>query len=344
MGDVVLIRPGALGDTILTLPLVRTIQSQHPHAKVTFLGTGAYGSLVSREVEFHPVDGVEWLWLFGSEGSAGYSDLNRWEEAYVVLARPDTVIFNLRRAGLDRIRHTTSVPYPGRHLVETLHEGLGLPVPSRIPALAHEPLDRPRKQPLPAVATMREGAITASGESPKCRESSNIPGLAEVPPRGASLHEEACPGRRARDLIWMHPGSGGARKCLPLAEMVRLGLALKKATGGELAVTLGEADSFLKKDPAWHLLERAADLVLESRSLVDLVMELGWSRAYVGHDSGVSHLAAALGIPSLIFYRATDPACWSPWVPAQQVVTVDLRAGGSSIDAAALVGDLLFLR
>ncbi len=331
-GGVLVIRPGALGDTILTLPLLRTIRARHPDAKVIFLATGAYKSLVPREIEFHPIDGMEWLWLFGAERDARSADVSRWEGAYVVLAKPDTMVSHLRRGGLNRIHHTTSIPSPGRHLVETIHEGLGLPIPPRAAALLRETGTPRQKQSWPSATTRHESALSTSQEPSEGSEPTDIPGLFEVPPR-----------RPPCELLWIHPGSGGARKCLPLAEMARLCLVLREAAGWDLVITLGEADSFVKLDPAWKILARTAARVLESQPLDKLATELGRSSAYVGNDSGISHLAAAFGIPSLIFYAATDPVCWSPWVPDRQLITVDLRGREPSINARGLTDGLLSL-
>jgi heptosyltransferase-2 len=33
---------------------------------------------------------------------------------------------------------------------------------------------------------------------------------------------------------------------------------------------------------------------------------------FLGHDSGISHLAAAVGTPSLLLFGPTDPAIWAP--------------------------------
>ena len=40
---------------------------------------------------------------------------------------------------------------------------------------------------------------------------------------------------------------------------------------------------------------------------------LGHARAYVGPDTAVTHMAAALGIPVVALYGPTDPVKWGPW-------------------------------
>jgi ADP-heptose:LPS heptosyltransferase len=42
---------------------------------------------------------------------------------------------------------------------------------------------------------------------------------------------------------------------------------------------------------------------------------------FVGNDSGPAHMAAALGVPSVVIFGASDPAIWGPWRTASEVVT-----------------------
>jgi ADP-heptose:LPS heptosyltransferase len=41
---------------------------------------------------------------------------------------------------------------------------------------------------------------------------------------------------------------------------------------------------------------------------------------YVGNDSGPAHMAAALGVPSVVVFGASDPAIWGPWRSVSEVV------------------------
>ena len=46
--------------------------------------------------------------------------------------------------------------------------------------------------------------------------------------------------------------------------------------------------------------------------LFELGKLLSQARIYVGNDSGVTHLAAAVGTPVMAFFRTTDPRVWAP--------------------------------
>jgi heptosyltransferase-2 len=58
-------------------------------------------------------------------------------------------------------------------------------------------------------------------------------------------------------------------------------------------------------------------------SLVQAAAWLRGARAALGHDSGLSHLAAACGTPTLALYGATDPGGSTPWGPRTLALRLD---------------------
>jgi heptosyltransferase-3 len=46
--------------------------------------------------------------------------------------------------------------------------------------------------------------------------------------------------------------------------------------------------------------------------LYELACWLSRARVYIGNDSGISHLAAAVGTPTIVLFGPTDPAVWAP--------------------------------
>ncbi|MCC7499108.1 MAG: glycosyltransferase family 9 protein [Bryobacterales bacterium] len=55
-------------------------------------------------------------------------------------------------------------------------------------------------------------------------------------------------------------------------------------------------------------------------SLKELAEWIGGARLYIGNDSGISHLAAAVGTPTIVLFGPADPAVWAPRGPWVQVV------------------------
>jgi len=60
--------------------------------------------------------------------------------------------------------------------------------------------------------------------------------------------------------------------------------------------------------------------------LWELACWIARARMYVGNDSGITHLAAAVGTPTLAIFRASDPAVWAPRGAHVRVVTVKIEA------------------
>ena len=269
---ILIVRPGALGDTILAIPIIHTIQRIYPNAHITFLGTRRYRDVLPGAIEFHDFDAPAWLWLFDPEAGQLRHSAPAFDLAYVILAKPDDVTRNLLRSGTRMVKQASSKPLPGTPLVPYLHKSLGLPEPSREPVLGHVPR------------------------------------------------------RNREDAIWIHPGSGGPAKCIPLATMTALAAEIKALTGYGAVVTMSKEDAFLFASPGWDaLVGNPTTVVLTDLPLRDLCEKMGSVRLFVGNDSGISHLAAALRIPAIVFFVRTDPAIWAPWTESHLLHLVDLR-------------------
>jgi ADP-heptose:LPS heptosyltransferase len=59
--------------------------------------------------------------------------------------------------------------------------------------------------------------------------------------------------------------------------------------------------------------------------------------AYVGNDSGVTHLAAASGAPTIALFGPTDPRVWAPLGPRVEVIRGATMEGIAAGEVAAAV-------
>ena len=99
----------------------------------------------------------------------------------------------------------------------------------------------------------------------------------------------------ASNRVIIHPGSGSPAKCWPnFSELIE---SLPNA-----AVLLGPCETGFKTTA-----ER-----LEALSLAQVAEELRLARFFVGNDSGITHLAAYLGCPTVALFGPTDPRIWGP--------------------------------
>ena len=122
------------------------------------------------------------------------------------------------------------------------------------------------------------------------------------------------------DRIAIHPGSGSPGKNWPQANWRALIATLPLP----VLMILGEAEA-----AGWNPTSLPTSVITAiCQPLETLVTHFASCRLFLGHDSGISHLAAACGVPSLLLFGPTDPAMWAPPTPRVRV----LRRG-ATLDA-----------
>ncbi len=131
--------------------------------------------------------------------------------------------------------------------------------------------------------------------------------------------------RRDRPLLVIHPGAGGEWKRAPaprLAEAIRSAIEDRAV---ELLIHQGPADRQAADELAAVL--GLAALRLVEPELPLLAGVLAEAAAYVGSDSGVSHLAAAVGAPAVILFPTATRAQWKPWNGSAVAIEADSGMG-----------------
>jgi heptosyltransferase III len=110
---------------------------------------------------------------------------------------------------------------------------------------------------------------------------------------------------QARDSIILHPFSGSARKNWPLCLFRQVAAQLPSA----VEWTAGPED----------------DLPDATRfdNLAELADWITGARLYIGNDSGITHLAAATGIPTLALFGPASMDTWTPRGPNVHIVRAD---------------------
>jgi ADP-heptose:LPS heptosyltransferase len=110
----------------------------------------------------------------------------------------------------------------------------------------------------------------------------------------------------AGDFVVIHPFSGSARKNWPLERYrelaQRLAMPVRWCAGPE-----EQLDNAVRID-----------------NLFELACWLATARVYIGNDSGITHLAAAVDIPVVAIFGPTDPAVWAPRGDRVRVVSGNL--------------------
>ena len=281
---ILLLRGGALGDFLVTLPALGLLRAKWPGARIELAGNapaGELGVLGGCLDAVHSQHEARWAALFG--GGALPGDFAGW------LAEFDLVVSYWPDPDGRLTRHFPLRPGQ-RFLSASAQPGLA-------PAARH------------FCAPLRELGLVADDFQSRLR----------LPP-SPDLGLGTCDLGRATAI---HPGSGSPRKDWPLDRWAALCAQLP----GPLLIVGGEADS-----AGVAALARFGRTALD-RPLSELAVALSRCRLFLGHDSGVSHLAAAVGTPCVLLFGPTDPAMWAPPGGHVRVIRRGNPLGAISVDA-----------
>jgi ADP-heptose:LPS heptosyltransferase len=111
--------------------------------------------------------------------------------------------------------------------------------------------------------------------------------------------------------VVIHPGSGSAAKCWPIDNFAALIETLETQLSVRTVIVTGYADTAIGASLR-ALIHTAKPLVAENWPLLPTASLIGQAAVFVGHDSGLTHLAAALGRPTVAIFGPTDSEVWGP--------------------------------
>jgi ADP-heptose:LPS heptosyltransferase len=120
----------------------------------------------------------------------------------------------------------------------------------------------------------------------------------------------------------LHIGAGGESKRWPLDRWLALASSLSQP-GVHVELIAGEVEQERVSARDRQAFLSAGGRFIES--LNDLATAIERARLFIAGDTGPTHLAAALRIPTLALFGPTDPALWAPQGPACEVIAPDTR-------------------
>ena len=283
-GRILVIRGGAIGDFILTLPAIAALRRQFPQAHLEVLGyphiaqLAMVGGLADRvrSIEAGPLAG-----FFARGGRLAEDLADYFSEFDLILSYlydPDDV-FRTNVALCTGAQFIT-----GRHRPD---EAAGLHA------------TKVYLQPLERLSIF---------------DADHVPRLA-LTPRPRSLN----PQPSTLNPLALHPGSGSDRKNWPEPKWAELLRHLTDSSDSDLLLVGGEVEGERLRRLAAPL-PPARSQVAQSLPLAELAHRLAACRAFIGHDSGISHLAAAVGLPCLVLWGDTAEEIWRP--PGERVLVL----------------------
>ena len=132
------------------------------------------------------------------------------------------------------------------------------------------------------------------------------------------------PGSRGATLI--HPGAASGARRWPAQRFAAVARAEREA-GRDVAITGGQSEAGLAFDVAARAGLDERQVLAGRTDLADLARAVAAAGRVVCGDTGVAHLATALGTPSVVLFGPVSPAEWGP--PAERTRHRALWAGGS---------------
>ena len=268
-GSILVIRGGAIGDFILTLPVLAALRESLPLARVEILAYPRVAPLAvaaglaaeARSIDARPLAG-----FFAARGPLDEEIQAYFANFAVIISYlydPDGIF----QANIERCSRAQFIAGP------------------------HRPDER--------------AALHASDVFLKPLERLAIFG-ADPSPRLALNFQPS-----TLNSLALHPGSGSESKNWFESNWSQLLRALVQETTAPLLLIGGEAEGERLRRLTRELpSERFA--LAENLPLVELAQRLAGCRAFVGHDSGITHLAAAVGLPGLVLWGPSNDVVWRP--------------------------------
>ena len=124
-------------------------------------------------------------------------------------------------------------------------------------------------------------------------------------------------------FVAIHPGGGGysTQRRWPLERFVAVARSLRREAGLTPVVVGGPDEAILGA-----AFEAACDApivnLVGQTTLLQAAAVIERCRLFIGNDSGLSHLAAAVGTPVVAVFGPTNDAAWAPWSPSGRSAVV----------------------
>ncbi len=277
MRGILVIRSGALGDSIVTLPAIRALRERWPDSHIEVIGRFSLLQLVNRTCYADRVVSIEeggFSSFFSRCGKlpTDWIDYFKSFDLVVCFIRDAVLLENIRRAGPKNVMRATFLPgeEENKHAVDCLLDVI-------------KPLEI-ASDGVPRIFLDKDDRDFASGFWKKCEFGS-------------------CP------VVVVHPGSGSRKKMWPVGRFREIARWLV-SVGIRVLIPCGEADEEVTEKMVEGF--SSGITVIREDNLLALGAVLEQCHFFLGNDSGLSHLAAASGTTTFCIFGPTDPNVWAP--------------------------------
>ena len=289
---VLVIHQGAIGDLILSLPALAGLREFYPEAYFEIAGFRSILSLIEGRYyadRVISIDGSDWASLYLEQRCipqrlARY--LSGFDLSVVFTANPNPVFRkNLQLAGIKHNVQIRTLPHNGEksHITDYI------------------------------LSSMKGMGLEILHASPRLylQESDRL--FAHDFLKEHSINQD-------KTSVAIHPGSGGKKKVWMPQRFVEVMYEVSRRINAVFFIICGLADEPFVK-PILSKIRPLNSVLIKDLPLPHVASILDRCHIYIGNDSGITHVAASLGIPTVALYGPTDPDIWGPRGPYVSVLT-----------------------
>jgi heptosyltransferase-2 len=297
-GRILVIRGGAIGDFILTVPVLTALRQQFPDVHLEVLGYPHITSLALAAGvvdEVHPIEAKGLAGFFARGGELDPAVADYFADFDIILSYlfdPDGIF----------------------------QTNVALCTPSQFIQGPHRPDE--------TLAMHATETYLQPLERLAIFDADRVPVLRMPSPSTQT------------DRLALHPGSGSEAKNWPEAKWRGLIERLIEETDAPLLIVGGEAEGD-RLDRLTFGLDQQRVSMARSLALPDLAGLLQGCVGFVGHDSGITHLAAACAVPCVALWGNTAAPIWRP--QGDHVVVLQSPEGLSRLAADRVFEEVLKL-
>lgn len=316
--NILIIKPSALGDIVMALPALSSLRASFPDAKISWFVRSEYAPLLDS------VDGIDDIILFDRRL------LGKWwynPKAFAALVH---LVARLRRADFDFVIDLQGLLRTALFAwLARCKKRFGMKVSREFAGLFYtHKITRDDKS--IHLIDYYQKIASAAGASVKSCKVNLRPTSRAVDSIAGLLTEHGI--RSDRYAVFV-PGSAQAFKCWPVQNFA----ALADKVRSTFDLPIIAVGTIAEKELAQMLKSASNVQITDLAGLTDipqLTALLGGAKVVVSNDTGPGHIAAALGVPVVLIFGATNPARIRPYGRAGAVAAIEPDKRGRKIESS----------
>lgn len=278
-------RIGGVGDTLLLLPFISALRETYSEAYLEFIG---YPERIQIFKDFGYVDEIK---SFDQPGMSSFfvkenilpvdsvKYFTNFDIIYVFLKNENAIFSeNLQKCGIKKFYLFSPYPNVNMHILDyyqSLSRSLGLS------------------------DTNRSEDLFLQKRNPNRFGNLSLPQLCKNPDAKSGL------------TAAIHPGAGSKKKCWSAKYFAEIIDWLEEKYGIKSLLISGPADEEVTREVIQHLKKTKPEIIKNS-TLTEIALLFNRCSFYLGNDSGITHLSAFTGIPTIAIFNQENAKIWAP--------------------------------